>query len=99
MPDMQSILYVCSVLGIALARIRFSYPELRQKITDMQDDGLTTDQLRSLEEFLPTAEEEGQVRKVDFIRSSGVAFPLHLSPLRVYLIFVAKFRCWLITAM
>jgi hypothetical protein len=31
----------------------------------MQDDGLTTDQLRSLEEFLPTAEEEGQVLKVD----------------------------------
>ena len=47
--------------GIALARIRYPYPALRQKIMDMDGEGLTTDQLRSLEEFLPTAEEEGQV--------------------------------------
>jgi hypothetical protein len=48
--------------GIALARIRFSYTDLRRKITDMDGEGLTTDQLKSLEEFLPTQEEEGLLR-------------------------------------
>ncbi|KAJ1440629.1 hypothetical protein B484DRAFT_140080 [Ochromonadaceae sp. CCMP2298] len=43
--------------GIALARIRFPFPLLRAKVMDMDAEGLTTDQLRSLEEFLPTAEE------------------------------------------
>jgi hypothetical protein len=48
--------------GIALARIRFSYTDLRRKINDMDGEGLTTDQLKSLEEFLPTQEEEGLLR-------------------------------------
>lgn len=48
--------------GIALARIRYSFAELRQKILDMDGEGLTTDQLKSLEEYLPTQEEEAQVR-------------------------------------
>lgn len=47
--------------GIALARIRYPYETLRVKIMDMDGEHITTDQLRSLEEFLPTAEEEGQV--------------------------------------
>ena len=45
--------------GIALARIRFSFEEIRAKIMDMNSDNITTDQLKSLEEFLPTKEEEG----------------------------------------
>jgi len=45
--------------GIALARIRFSFEEIRAKIMDMNSDNITTDQLKSLEEFLPTKDEEG----------------------------------------
>ena len=43
--------------GIALARIRFSHDEIRRKVTDLDDHGFTTDQLRSMEEFLPSPEE------------------------------------------
>jgi hypothetical protein len=46
-------------IGIALARIRFSFEEIRAKIMDMNSDNITTDQLKSLEEFLPTKDEEG----------------------------------------
>ena len=43
--------------GIALARIKLSNAEVRSKILTMVDDGLSTEQLKSLEEFLPTSEE------------------------------------------
>ena len=43
--------------GIALARIKLSNAEVRSKILSMVDDGLSTEQLKSLEEFLPTSEE------------------------------------------
>lgn len=48
--------------GIALARIRFKYEDMREKIMNMDDEGLTTDQLKSLEEFLPTPEETGLIK-------------------------------------
>ena len=47
--------------GIALARIRFPYDEIRRKIETMDNTGFTTDQLRSLEEYLPTPMEEDTV--------------------------------------
>ena len=43
--------------GIALARIKISFSEVKEKIQRMEDDGFTTDQLRSLEEYLPTQDE------------------------------------------
>ena len=43
--------------GIALARIKLSNTKVRNKILTMTEDGLSTEQLKSLEEFLPTAEE------------------------------------------
>lgn len=43
--------------GIALARIKFKFEELRDKIKNMDDHGLTTDQLKSIEEFLPQPQE------------------------------------------
>lgn len=48
--------------GIALARIKMPYPEVRNRIMCMADDGLTTEQLKSLEEFLPTAEEAEKLK-------------------------------------
>jgi hypothetical protein len=48
--------------GIALARIKVPFEDLKVKISNMQDEGLTTDQLLSLEEFMPTPEEADQVR-------------------------------------
>lgn len=48
--------------GIALARIRFDFDELKRKIMNMEDDGITTDQLKSLIEYLPTPEESGSLR-------------------------------------
>jgi Formin Homology 2 Domain/Subunit CCDC53 of WASH complex len=43
--------------GIALARIRLEFEEVKQKIMVMDDKVFTTDQLISLKEFLPTHEE------------------------------------------
>ena len=43
--------------GIALARIKASFAEVKERIAAMADEGFATDQLRSLEEFLPTPEE------------------------------------------
>jgi hypothetical protein len=48
--------------GIALARIRFSFVELKTKITNMDDDGLTTDQLKSLIEYLPNPDETSALK-------------------------------------
>jgi hypothetical protein len=45
--------------GIALARIKFSPEDLKQKVLTMDDEGINTDQLKSLIEFLPTPEEVG----------------------------------------
>lgn len=43
--------------GIALARIKMTYAQVRERIASMADEEFTTDQLRSLEEFLPTPDE------------------------------------------
>jgi hypothetical protein len=48
--------------GIALARIKLSNSEVRSKVLTMTEDGLSTEQLRSLEEFLPTAEEREKLK-------------------------------------
>ncbi|CAM9254483.1 unnamed protein product, partial [Ectocarpus fasciculatus] len=44
--------------GIALARIKLTFPALKERIRVMDATNLSTDQLRSLEEFLPSAEEK-----------------------------------------
>lgn len=44
--------------GIALARIKLAFPEVKERVAKMEDEGFTTDQLRSLEEYLPTQEEK-----------------------------------------
>ncbi len=49
--------------GIALARIKFSYTEIRKKIERMEDESFTADQLHSLQEYLPTIEETGLLKK------------------------------------
>ena len=43
--------------GISLARIKLSFPDVRTKIENMEDELFTTDQLLSLAEFLPLNEE------------------------------------------
>jgi hypothetical protein len=48
--------------GIALARIKFAFDELKEKIFHMSDEGLTTDQLKSMQEYLPNSEELGALR-------------------------------------
>jgi hypothetical protein len=48
--------------GIALARIRFPFDELKRKIKNMDDEGLTTDQFKSLTEYLPTPDEQGALK-------------------------------------
>jgi hypothetical protein len=47
--------------GISLARIKITFSELRDKISLMSDEMFTTDQLRSLLEYLPTSEESAQI--------------------------------------
>jgi len=48
--------------SIALARIKFSPEESRSKIANMNDDGITTDQLKSMAEYLPTPDETAALR-------------------------------------
>lgn len=48
--------------GIALARIKFSFDELKEKILNMSDENLTPDQLKSMKEYLPNSEELGPLR-------------------------------------
>merc|ERR1711871_724623 len=43
--------------GIALARIKISFDEVKRKIMNFEDEVFTTDQLKSLEENLPTLDE------------------------------------------
>ena len=43
--------------GIALARIRVAFPVIKARIEALEDEDFTTDQLRSLEDFLPNADE------------------------------------------
>lgn len=43
--------------GIALARIKMSFAEVRQKISDMDDSTFSPDQLMSLDEYLATPDE------------------------------------------
>ena len=43
--------------GIALARIRVAFSVIKARIEALEDEDFTTDQLRSLEEFLPNADE------------------------------------------
>jgi hypothetical protein len=60
--------------GIALARIKFSFDELKEKILNMADEGLTTDQLKSMQEYLPNVDEVGSLRNFKGERDSiGIA--------------------------
>ena len=43
--------------AISLARIRWPFQQLREKILQMDDDGLSVEQLLSLRDYLPTHEE------------------------------------------
>lgn len=48
--------------GIALARIKISFEDLKLRITSMDDKNLTADQLHYMREYLPTSEEIGKLR-------------------------------------
>lgn len=48
--------------GIALARIKLKFEDLRVKLMSMDDENLSTDQLRSIEEYLPTKDEAGKLK-------------------------------------
>jgi hypothetical protein len=48
--------------GIALARIKMPFPDVKDRISTMVDEGLSTEQLKSLEEFLPTPEEMESIK-------------------------------------
>ena len=54
--------------GIALARIRMSFEEVKSRIMQMDDHVFSTDQLRSLEEYLPSPDEAAIIKafKGDF---------------------------------
>jgi hypothetical protein len=49
--------------SIALARIKFPHNEMKSKVLNMDDHGLTTDQLKSMIEYLPKPEEAGPLRQ------------------------------------
>ena len=57
--------------GIALARIKMPYPDVKNKIMNMSDDGLSTEQLKYLEDFLPTSEESDKLKS---FKGSMIAF-------------------------
>ena len=48
--------------GIALARIKMSFNDVKEKISLMDDGAFTTDQLRSLSDYLPTSEEAALIK-------------------------------------
>jgi hypothetical protein len=48
--------------GIALARIKMSFNDVKEKISLMDDGAFTTDQLRSLSDYLPTSEEASLIK-------------------------------------
>ena len=54
--------------GIALARIKIAFEDVKNKIMNFEDEAFTTDQLKSLEEYLPTPEEARVIKgfKGDF---------------------------------
>ena len=43
--------------GIALARIKISFEDVKNKVMSFEDEVFTTDQLKSLDEYLPTPDE------------------------------------------
>lgn len=43
--------------GIALARLKLPYEDIRRRVEVMSDDAFSTDQLQSLQEYLPTIDE------------------------------------------
>lgn len=47
--------------GISLARIKLTFAEVRDRISLMSDEMFSTDQLRSLLEYLPTSEESSLI--------------------------------------
>ncbi|CAM9888992.1 unnamed protein product, partial [Laminaria digitata] len=44
--------------SIAIARIKMSYAETRQAIMNMEETALSSNVLQSLQEFMPTSDEE-----------------------------------------
>jgi hypothetical protein len=48
--------------GIALARIKMSFNDVKEKVSLMDDGAFTTDQLRSLSDYLPTSEEAALIK-------------------------------------
>eukprot|EP01035_Chromulina_nebulosa_P021343 gene21343-27652_t len=44
--------------GIALARIKYAFEDLKQKVVNMEDEAFTIDQMHSLMEYLPTFDEK-----------------------------------------
>ena len=48
--------------AISLARIKFSFEQLRSKILQLDDEGLSVDQLLSLRDYLPSEEEARMLR-------------------------------------
>lgn len=49
--------------GIALARLKMSFSEVRERILKMDDTAFAAEQFRSLQEFLPTPEEALALRR------------------------------------
>lgn len=49
--------------GIALARLKMSFSEVRERILKMDDTAFTAEQFRSLQEYLPTVEESLALRR------------------------------------
>jgi len=49
--------------GIALARLKMSFGEVRERILKMDDTAFTAEQFRSLQEYLPTTEESLALRR------------------------------------
>ena len=76
--------------GIALARIKLSNSEVRSKVLTMTEDGLSTEQLRSLEEFLPTADEREKLKNF-----KGKKILLSICKVCMYVFYVFVHACML----
>ena len=48
--------------GIALARIKISFEDVKKKIQNFEDEAFSTDQLKSLDEYLPTPDEARTIK-------------------------------------
>ena len=90
-------------IGIMLARIRLSYPEIRKAIMTLDNKMLSVDQIKALKQFTPTEEDKEAINAYVGDSSEGISSALSsLGPAEQYFYHVmniprlaARLQCWI----